>query len=536
MITVGFSAVIALVICLAVVVQLLCNKQAVDAKALQTDSMPNYVKLEAICDSVSLNCIAMLEHLNATDPTVRKQIEEGSAKASAANNQKMLDYEKSIVSPQEKALYDHLTASKNTYRAARSKMFALDNADKAYDAKVVFNNEVMPAFDDYKNDMDKLVGFDRERAETSVENIMKTSQLSNTVVFWLSIAVIAAGSIFAFMIITRLSRILMKITLALDEGSHQVSGAADQVSSASQSLAEGASEQAASIEETSASLTEITSTTEHNTQTVQSTRELTTQARQAAEQGAESTQRMNHSISGIKDAGDKMGKAMDAIKAASKDIANIIKTIDEIAFQTNLLALNAAVEAARAGEAGAGFAVVADEVRSLAQRSAKAAKETASMIETAITRSDAGVQANQEVTHAVEGVISEASEVAKRLDEIVGKVHQVDEQVAQVAVASKEQGQGIAQISTAVNEMEKVTQGNASAAEESAAAAEELNSQASVLRGLVRELEILVCGEIKTKAEEHARREEIVGTKPVGLPSSRINMGKPKPFVKAKVG
>ena len=165
--------------------------------------------------------------------------------------------------------------------------------------------------------------------------------------------------------------------------------------------------------------------------------------------------------------------------------------------------MNAAVEAARAGEAGAGFAVVADEVRNLAQRSAKAAKETATMIETAIGRSEAGVLANQEVLHAVNGVVAESQEVASRLGEIVAKVHQVDEQVAQIAVASKEQSQGIGQISSAVSEMEKVTQSNASGAEESAAAAEELNSQAELLKSTVRELQALVG--VKLQAESKTR-------------------------------
>jgi len=183
---------------------------------------------------------------------------------------------------------------------------------------------------------------------------------------------------------------------------------------------------------------------------------------------------------GVKDMTALVG-AMDAIKTSSADIAKIIKTIDEIAFQTNILALNAAVEAARAGEAGAGFAVVADEVRNLAQRCAQAAKETASKIEDAVQKSAVGAEIS--------------AKVAKSLEEIVGKARQVDEMAGEVAAASQEQSQGIAQVNTAVTQMDKVTQSNAANAEESAAAAEELTAQAESLKDAVADLLRLVDGQ-----------------------------------------
>jgi methyl-accepting chemotaxis protein len=232
-------------------------------------------------------------------------------------------------------------------------------------------------------------------------------------------------------------------------------------------LAEGSSEQAASIEETSSSLEELSSMTKRNADNSQKANELSRQTRTAADKGVADMQEMN--------------TAMAAIKASSDDIAKIIKTIDEIAFQTNILALNAAVEAARAGEAGMGFAVVADEVRNLAQRSAQAAKETAAKIEGAISKTGQGVTLS--------------GKVAEALNDIVTKARQVDELAAEVAGASREQTEGITQINTAVGQMDKVTQSNAASAEESAAAAQELNAQAEIMKQSVAELLRLVGGQ-----------------------------------------
>jgi methyl-accepting chemotaxis protein len=302
-----------------------------------------------------------------------------------------------------------------------------------------------------------------EAANTSTQRLASASWTMNLGL----IAALLVGATIAFVIIRNLNRILVAVAATLNDGSNQVASASGQVSSASQSLAEGASEQAASLEETSSSLEEMSSMAKLNAENAQKANELAKQARVAADKGVGDMQEMNAAIA--------------AIKTSSDDIAKIIKTIDEIAFQTNILALNAAVEAARAGEAGMGFAVVADEVRNLAQRSAQAAKETAAKIEGAISKTAQGVGISQKVSAS--------------LDEIVTKARQVDELAAEVASASREQTQGIAQINTAVGQMDKVTQGNSASAEESAAAAEELNAQAQVMKESVSELLKLVGGD-----------------------------------------
>lgn len=249
---------------------------------------------------------------------------------------------------------------------------------------------------------------------------------------------------------------------------------ARQIAATSHSLAEGASAQAASLEETSASLEEMSSLTKSNAEKSQHVKQTTGHTRQVADTGSRQMAAMQ--------------SAMEGIESASQDITKILKRIDEIAFQTNILALNAAVEAARAGEAGAGFAVVADEVRGLAQRSAAAAKETAVKIADSVGKSQQGVQISAEVAQSFKAIRDEVL----RLDGLSGEI----------ATASVEQNEGIAQLNGAVVDMDRVTQENAARAEESSSTAEELKSQAAQLSSTVGRLLTLLGGK---------RRNDLVG-------------------------
>ena len=299
----------------------------------------------------------------------------------------------------------------------------------------------------------------------SEANLTAVSRITQTLVIGSLVAL--ALSIFLAVIIT--SNVTSQINHIIDilsAGSMEVDEASGMLADASGKLAEGATENAASLEETSAALEQLSSMTARNAENSGEANSLMQET-----QGAVTT-----ALSSMTD----LGQAMEGIASSGEKIGRIIKTIDEIAFQTNLLALNAAVEAARAGEAGAGFAVVAEEVRNLAIRSAEAAKNTAQLISFTIQNISSGTSL-VETANSNFGSVAEFSQKVAHL-------------LSDVAEASKEQAQGIGQITTAMVQMDKVTQGNAAAAEESASAAADMNRQAGLLLEAVDNLTQLARG------------------------------------------
>lgn len=258
--------------------------------------------------------------------------------------------------------------------------------------------------------------------------------------------------------LSNLDNTLMETTIT----GQQVAAGSDQISGAAQSLSQGGAETAASLEQITATVTQLASQSNSNANNAMRAKELTSAAQNYAGQG---NSRMEEMVS-----------AMDKIQASSQDISKIIKTIDEIAFQTNLLALNAAVEAARAGQHGKGFAVVAEEVRNLAARSAKAAQETAELIEGAVTLTTEGTET--------------AKYTSSELVNIVTEINNVSSLVAEIATASEEQANGIAQMNIGLEQIDRATQQNMAMSEESAAAAEQLSSQSAQLQTMLQQFHL----------------------------------------------
>ncbi|MGG7517360.1 methyl-accepting chemotaxis protein [Allorhizobium undicola] len=229
------------------------------------------------------------------------------------------------------------------------------------------------------------------------------------------------------------------------------------LSSAAEDLSHRTEQQAAALEETSAALEEITVVVKTSSERATEASRMVTEAKRSAEQ----------SDAVVREAIGAMGR----IEQASREISQIINVIDEIAFQTNLLALNAGVEAARAGEAGKGFAVVAQEVRELAQRSAAAAKD----IKALINRSG----------DEVEGGVKLVQRTGEALATIEQQIARINDNVQAIASAAGEQATGIHEISTAINDMDHVTQRNAAMVEQSSASTRRLKQDSEILANLV---------------------------------------------------
>ncbi|MBK1689286.1 methyl-accepting chemotaxis protein, partial [Rubrivivax gelatinosus] len=240
-------------------------------------------------------------------------------------------------------------------------------------------------------------------------------------------------------------------------GTSSVAGASGEIASASTDLSHRTEQTSGSLQQTASTMEEITATVAQTADSARTANQLASSASSVAQRGGQVVA--------------QVVQTMEEINASSKKIADIIGTVDGIAFQTNILALNAAVEAARAGEQGRGFAVVAGEVRSLAQRSAEAAREIKTLIGGSVEKVESGARL--------------VGDAGSTMNEIVAGVQRVADIIGEVMAAATEQSQGIGQVNSAIAGLDQMTQQNAALVEESTAAAESLREQADRLSALV---------------------------------------------------
>ena len=250
---------------------------------------------------------------------------------------------------------------------------------------------------------------------------------------------------------------LRKLVTEVRSATDSIATASGEIAQGNNDLAHRTEDTASNLQTTASSMEELTSTVKQTSDSAQTANQMATSAAAVAARGGEVVSRV---VSTMQD-----------INASSNKISDIIGVIDGIAFQTNILALNAAVEAARAGEQGRGFAVVASEVRSLAQRSAAAAKEIKTLIDASVEKVASGTQL--------------VGNAGATMTEIVDSVQRVTDIIGEIRSATSEQSQGIAQVNTAMNQLDQMTQQNSALVEESTAAADSLREQAMKLTQVV---------------------------------------------------
>lgn len=403
-----------------------------------------------------------------------KGVEEAIAKYEEART----EYLKTPFLPGEKEVFDKVDSAWVSFKAVGAEALKSyrQGTPEAHERLIeIFFNDCPREAKIFNITINNLVEFHQKNGVEWVQDAENAATKTNNVVLTvIAVGVLLGMSIGVFFAIS-LSKSISTVAAELAEGANQVSQASDQISSTAQTLSQSTTEQASSLEETVATMEELTAMVKLNTENAKQAAHLSSATRDIALKGESELQTLIGSI--------------QSISSDSKKIAEITSVIDDIAFQTNLLALNAAVEAARAGEQGKGFAVVAEAVRNLAQRSAESAKNIAALISGSVEKIEIGSE--------------QAGRSGAVLNEIVSSVKKVADLNGEIAAASSEQSNGIAQIGKAMNQMDQVTQENAAASEESAAAAEELSAQAGSLRDNVNTLnKVLVGASMEVRAPE----------------------------------
>lgn len=467
-IVVGFAAVIAIAAGLGLFAYARLIAIETHSSRITGDNIPGIYYSGRMSTEAESRFGLVLKHVLAGNVEQKTAIEGDLAAADQRMATLLAEYERTITTTEDRELFERCKAAGTRIKEVRAGVLPLSNALKTNEA-VDKLRELEPTVNAYQEALRAVAELNKTSGDESSRLIEGAVSVAKSGVVIALILALVAGSIIAFFIVRATTKILVGSVRELTAGAEQVVSAASQLSASAQSLSTGASSQAAALEETSASMDEMASMTRQNAE--------------HSQQGASLMSGVDRRVSESDQVLSAMIASMSHIQESSQKVSKIIRTIDEIAFQTNILALNAAVEAARAGEAGMGFAVVAEEVRNLAQRSALAAKDTSALIEESISNAQEGDRHVRAVADAFATIGTSVTEAKRLVDDVSG--------------ASRQQTQGIDQVSKAIGQLEQLTQRTAANSEECAAASEELNTQAEVTMGVVARLQAFVGGKAR---------------------------------------
>ena len=490
----GFAAMIALALGLGGFGWFAMNSVQGNLRHLTDDRVVKVMALQELKDNAKVVGMSVRSIALMSDASDKKVESQNLETARTANGKIAAQLQASLTSPKGRELLQALTAARGTFNTAADEVRTL-GMDNRFDAATeALIGRLLPAERAYFERIDALLDYQQELMAASKSEADQTVAGAQAAVAVLVAAAAALGVVLAWGVTrsitapiaeavklaetvaagdlrsqitargqdeaAQLLRALQRMNDHLAGVVGGVRGNAESVATASGQIAQGnadlsqrTEEQASNLQQTAAAMEQLAATVRQNAETAQAASQLAHSASDVAARGGQVV--------------GQVVTTMQAITDSSRRIADIIGTIDGIAFQTNILALNAAVEAARAGEQGRGFAVVAGEVRSLAQRSAEAAREIKTLIGSSVERVNEG------------GVL--VDEAGRTMQDIVSQVKRVTDLISEISAASQEQTQGIGQIGDAVSQLDQVTQQNAALVEESAAAAESLKHQAAQL-------------------------------------------------------
>ncbi len=435
------------------------SKQRQNSVNLSEKSLPSVSRVNEIKINVTQFRLAELDYVFSTDADKR-------AALTATMEERLQNifiykktYEPLLETEAEKALFDQFVTSWDKYVELHEKVIATANQKNQAEADALVDIGE-PLFETMSSVLLKLSNqhFDAAIEATTLAGISydRAKWLLGGLVALSVVLVLMGGAYIRY----ESQRQLGPIAVATGQSSEKIFGSVEVLVSSTSSLSESATESAASLEETVAAMEELAALVKVNTATAQRAATLSLESQNSVSRGQEQIQFM---IENIKD-----------VHKSSSKITEILVLIEDIAFQTNLLALNAAVEAARAGEHGKGFAVVAEAVRSLAQNSAKSAKEIGELIHISSNKTDRGVKI--------------ATESEKSLREIVESVGGVAGLIQDIAAAAQEQHLGINQITIALTQIDQAIQLNVSSTEKISGLSSDMQQQSMSLGSLADNL------------------------------------------------